>query len=238
MSKARVSLPCRFALLDIEGTVSPLSFVRDVMFPYAGERLETFIKSHWNEPAVLEAARQVAHDCPGVKADGPEGIIAACKALMSRDAKATGLKAIQGMIWDHGFRAGAIRPPLFSDVPDALSAWKCAGLGLGIYSSGSVAAQVQFFRHAEAGDLTPFFSHHFDTTVGPKKEPESYGKIARELERNPGEIAFFSDVVAELDAARSAGMRTVFLDRPGNLPESPGSHPVVSSLALVQWQSA
>jgi len=238
MSKARVSLPCRFALLDIEGTVSPLSFVRDVMFPYAGERLETFITSHWHEPAVLEAARQVAQDCPGVKVDGPEGLIAACKALMGRDAKATGLKAIQGMIWDHGFRAGAIRPPLFSDVPEALRAWKYAGLGLGIYSSGSVAAQVQFFRHAEAGDLTTLFSHHFDTITGPKKQPESYGKIAREVGLNPGEIAFFSDVAAELDAARSAGMRTIFLDRPGNAPESPGSHPVVNSLALVEWQSA
>lgn len=238
MPSARVTLPCRFALLDIEGTVSPLAFVRDVMFPYAGERLEAFVESHWGEPALQEVTRQISADCPGVKIENSVGLTAACKNLMARDAKATGLKALQGMIWDDGFRSGAIRPPLFPDVPDTLRSWKAAGLGLGIYSSGSIGAQVQFFRHTEAGDLTHLFSRHFDTTTGPKKEASSYAKISQILAYQPDEIAFFSDVVAELDAARSAGMRTVFLDRPGNAPESPGDHPAINSLELVQWRSA
>lgn len=238
MPLTRVNLPCRFALLDIEGTLSPLAFVRDVMFPYAGERLQAFVESRWGDPVVREAALQVGRDCPGVAVDTAASLIAACRSLMARDAKATGLKALQGMIWDEGFRSGAIRPPLFSDVPDALRSWKGTGIGLAIYSSGSIPAQVQFFRHSEAGDLTPIFDRHFDTTTGPKKEPGSYESIARELGMRPGMVAFFSDVVAELDAARSAGMCTVFLDRPGNAPEMPGTHPVINSLALIEWLSA
>lgn len=238
MPPVRHGLACRFALLDIEGTVSPLSFVRDVMFPFAGERLQSFVESRWDTPGVREAAIQVGRDCPGRPIETPGALVAECRALMARDAKATGLKALQGLIWDEGFRSGAIKPPLFEDVPDALREWKRQGIVLGVYSSGSIAAQVQFFRHAEAGDLTPLFSRHFDTTTGPKKEPGSYLAIAGALRLEPGKVAFFSDVAAELDAARKAGMATVFLDRPGNAPDSPGIHPVVTSLAQVEWISA
>jgi len=48
---------------------------------------------------------------------------------------------------------------------------------------------------------------YFDTTTGPKTAPESYERIAAALERSPGDVLFVSDVTAELDAARRAGMR-------------------------------
>jgi enolase-phosphatase E1 len=35
----------------------------------------------------------------------------------------------------------------------------------------------------------------------------------------PGDIVFLSDVVAELDAARDAGMRTVLVDRREDYPQ-------------------
>jgi len=231
----RFRLSCRFALLDIEGTVSPLSFVRDVMFPFAAERLAEFINASWGSPELKEVARQVGVDLGLPVATTPGALIESCRAMMARDAKATGLKSLQGMIWDRGFRSGDIRPPLFDDVPSALASWKRAGIGLGIYSSGSVAAQLQFFRHSLAGDMTPLFSSHFDTTIGSKRQAESYGAIARELGRHPETIAFFSDVSGELDAALSAGMRTVFLRRPGNSPDDPGAHPVIDDLGLIEW---
>lgn len=231
----RVRLSCRFALLDIEGTVSPLSFVRDVMFPFAAERLAEFINASWGSPELKEVARQVGVDLGLPVATTPGALIESCRAMMARDAKATGLKSLQGMIWDRGFRSGDIRPPLFDDVPSALASWKRAGIGLGIYSSGSVAAQLQFFRHSLAGDMTPLFSSHFDTTIGSKRQAESYGAVARELGRHPETIAFFSDVSGELDAALSAGMRTVFLRRPGNSPDDPGAHPVIGDLGLIEW---
>ncbi|MBU6295508.1 MAG: acireductone synthase [Planctomycetes bacterium] len=212
-----------------------MSFVRDVMFPFAAERLAEFINASWGSPELKEVARQVGVD-PGVPvATTPGALIESCRAMMARDAKATGLKSLQGMIWDRGFRSGDIRPPLFDDVPSALASWKRAGIGLGIYSSGSVAAQLQFFRHSLAGDMTPLFSSHFDTTIGSKRQAESYGAIARELGRHPETIAFFSDVSGELDAALSAGMRTVFLRRPGNSPDDPGAHPVIDDLGLIEW---
>jgi enolase-phosphatase E1 len=205
------------------------------MFPFAAERLAEFINASWGSPELKEVARQVGVDLGLPVATTPGALIESCTAMMARDAKATGLKSLQGMIWDRGFRSGDIRPPLFDDVPSALASWKRAGIGLGIYSSGSVAAQLQFFRHSLAGDMTPLFSSHFDTTIGSKRQAESYGAIARELGRHPETIAFFSDVSGELDAALSAGMRSVFLRRPGNSPDDPGAHPVIDDLGLIEW---
>ena len=45
----------------------------------------------------------------------------------------------------------------------------------------------------------------------------------------PGEILFLSDVTAELDAARDAGMQTGLLLRPGNKPAEANGHPVYRS---------
>lgn len=175
-----------------------MSFVRDVMFPFAAERLAEFINASWGSPELKEVARQVGVDLGVPVATTPGALIESCRAMMARDAKATGLKSLQGMIWDRGFRSGDIRPPLFDDVPSALASWKRAGIGLGIYSSGSVAAQLQFFRHSLAGDMTPLFSSHFDTTIGSKRQAESYGAIARELGRHPETIAFFPMFQANL----------------------------------------
>ena len=228
-------LSCSVALLDIEGTVSPLAFVRDVMFPFAAERLDTFVERHWLDSAVVEIASQVARDTDNTELRTPAELVAACRALMARDAKATGLKALQGLIWDEGFRSGALRPPLFEDVPETLKLWRQLGVGLSIYSSGSIGAQIQFFQHAEAGDLTALFTRHFDTTTGPKKVSTSYSAIAKELGFATSQVAFFSDIVDELDAARQAGMITVLVERPGNPPVSANGHPALRDFREVVW---
>lgn len=230
-----LTLSCRVALLDIEGTVSPLAFVRDVMFPFAAERLESFVSGKWCEPAMAEIARQVACDTGETELLTPAEVVKACRALMARDAKATGLKALQGLIWDEGFRSGALRPPLFEDVPETLKTWRQSGIDLAIYSSGSIGAQIQFFRHAEAGDLTPLFSRHFDTTTGPKKVSASYSTIAGKMGLAPNQVAFFSDIVEELDAARHSGMVTVLAERPGNPPVSANGHPAISDFWEIEW---
>jgi len=136
--------------------------------------------------------------------------------LMDSDVKATGLKQLQGLIWQSGFEGGELKAHVYEDVPPALTAWNEAGKDVRIYSSGSVQAQKLFFGHSIAGDLLSQFRGHYDTTTGPKKEAESYRGIASEFRLPPGEILFLSDVVAELDAARTAGMQTAFVVRPGN----------------------
>jgi enolase-phosphatase E1 len=140
------------------------------------------------------------------------------------------------VIWDEGYRTGALRSHVFPDVPPALAAWREAGIRLRVFSSGSVRAQKLLFAHTEAGDLTPLFEGFHDTTTGPKREASSYTAIADAYGLPAGEILFLSDVREELDAAAGAGMRTGMLVRPGNRPAEPGGHPVYRDFGEINWR--
>lgn len=223
-----ISFTGKAILLDIEGTTSSVSYVFEVLFPFARTHLDAFLQRHWEDPAVVAAAEQIAREtgaaslaawCGNASAPEQQDRLAAeIRRLMDRDVKSTGLKELQGLIWKEGFLGGELRSHVYPDVPPALRSWKDAGLGVWIYSSGSIGAQKLFFGHTEEGDLLPFLHGHFDTTTGPKKEADSYRNIAREIGIPPADILFASDIVAELDAAREAGMQTVVLLRPGNAP--------------------
>ncbi len=218
-----------WVLLDIEGTTSNLAFVHDVLFPYARARMRDFLSAGQGESIVTEVLDQVARDagagsfqdwCPQGLAspDGLEWVVAHLHGLMDRDAKVTGLKRLQGLIWEGGYRDGTLRSHVFDEVPRVLKVWQQEGIGLAIYSSGSVAAQKLYFGHTIAGDLLGCFSHHFDTAVGGKREAASYRRIADELGGDPGKILFVSDVAEELDAAAEAGFQTALAERVGNRP--------------------
>ena len=114
-------------------------------------------------------------------------------------------------------------------MPPALERWTRGGIRCCVYSSGSIAAQKNFYRHAEAGDLSGYIQANFDTTTGPKRESGSYAKIAAALNADADSVTFFSDVAEELNAARAAGMRTVLIVRSGNKPAPEGhGHRVAS----------
>ena len=138
--------------------------------------------------------------------------------LMDRDRKSPGLKLLQGMIWDEGYRSGELKGEVFPDVPPALGRWRDAGIHVAIYSSGSVAAQLLLFRHSNYGDLTHLISGYFDTRTGPKTAKTSYESIASAMGCEPREVMFFSDAVRELDPAREAGCHTRLVMREGNAP--------------------
>ena len=193
-------------LLDIEGTTTPIAFVTDTLFPYARARLVSFLSR-----------------------EGRADEASAFLAEMDRDSKSTELKAVQGRIWEDGYRSGELTGTVFDDVPRAFARWQSAGTPIAIFSSGSVLAQQWLFRRSSAGDLTPFISQYFDTEVGPKRDPASYARIAATVALPPSSITFVSDVVAELDAARAAGMQTIMSLRPGNHPQPPHDHRVVHS---------
>jgi enolase-phosphatase E1 len=148
---------------------------------------------------------------------------------MDRDRKSTALKALQGRIWDEGFRAGLLRAPVYPDVAPALGRWNAGGVEACIFSSGSVLAQRLVFGHSSAGDLTPLLAAFFDTTTGPKREPDSYRSIAAVRGRAPTDWLFLSDTAEELDAARAAGMQTALVVRPGAAERAVTAHPVVRS---------
>lgn len=157
----------------------------------------------------------------------PDSVAAYVLWLMDADRKSTGLKSLQGKIWEAGYRTGELLGQVFADVPPALARWRRQQRDVCIYSSGSVPAQQLLFSHSTAGDLTPSIRAYFDTTSGPKTEPDSYRRIAGALERSPSEMLFVSDVVAELDAARQAGMGTALCVRSSEAPANTGAHPVV-----------
>lgn len=204
-------------LTDIEGTTSSISFVRDVLFPYARRALPAFVQSHRDDPEVRRWLDAAALDMGGISSDNR--IVEILQQWIDEDRKHTALKALQGMIWQHGYGGGDYRAHIYPDAARSLEAWDAAGHAIHVYSSGSVAAQKLFFAHSEAGDLIPLFSGFFDTTVGGKREADSYRRIAREIGHSPDAIIFLSDVVEELDAAREAGMRTVLVDRREDYPQ-------------------
>lgn len=209
----------RVILTDIEGTTSSLSFVHDVLFPYAAEHIGQFVMDRQVDPEVREQLEQVAARS-GVSANDLPGLIEVLETWIREDRKETPLKALQGMLWEQGYQQGAFRGHVYPDAAEALRRWHDRGLRLYVYSSGSVKAQKLIFGHSDQGDLTPFFSDYFDTRVGGKRDPESYRAILDQIGMEPHTVLFLSDVEAELEAAESAGLRTAWLVRDGDLPQS------------------
>ena len=106
-------------LLDIEGTTTSISFVKDTLFPYVRNVLRDYLDEQWNSDQLrsdIDALRQLQQDdeqtAGGVDGDnvpprlddskGDDHLKASVMAnvtwLMDRDRKATALKQLQGKI--------------------------------------------------------------------------------------------------------------------------------------------
>jgi enolase-phosphatase E1 len=242
----------RVVLLDVEGTTTPMTFVHDVLFPYARARVRSYLEEHLTtDRELVEAARELrdehardvaAAQLPASGSQLPaqnqeleaggwklEALGRYVHWLMDHDRKSHGLKVLQGKIWERGYATGELKGEVYPDVRPALERWTRAGIGIGIFSSGSVLAQKLLFANSTVGDLTTFLRWYFDTTVGPKVEAASYSRIVDAL-RTPAEhMLFISDVVKELDAARQAGLQTIQCVRPPMAPPEPGSCQAIDS---------
>jgi enolase-phosphatase E1 len=213
-------MPVDAVVLDIEGTTTSIEFVTDVLYPYAREHLPNFVRHHRGEPEVAALLNE-AREAGGVWND--EAVVVRMCQWMERDQKVPPLKAMQGLIWEEGYRSGELVTHLYPDVAPALRNWQARGVRLYIYSSGSVHAQQLIYGHTVAGDLTRLLSGYFDTRTGHKREVGSYRRIAEAIGASPQRILFLSDVREELDAARKAGWRTIWLVREG-LPGPAAAH--------------
>ncbi|HEX7817353.1 acireductone synthase [Dyella sp.] len=223
----------RVILTDIEGTTSSISFVKDVLFPFARKRLPAFVETHNDKPQVQHWLHEAAKEAGFIEASRQE-VIELLQRWIDEDRKSTALKALQGMIWKEGYEEGEYRAHMYPEVAARLRAWRNQGLSLYVYSSGSVPAQQLFFGYSEAGDLTPLFSGYFDTQTGPKREKASYERIAAAIDEEPARVLFLSDVIEELDAARDAGFQTGWLIRgPQALPVGP-RHPVYRDFDTIE----
>lgn len=217
-------------ITDIEGTTSRISFVTEVLFPYAARELPGFIRAHLTDAAVapeLDACRALMQQDDAAV----DAIIAQLQQWIAEDQKVTPLKTLQGMVWQQGYQSGAFRGHLYQDAFTALTQWQQQGIKLYVYSSGSVQAQQLLFRYSDFGDVTPLFSDYFDTRIGAKRDISSYAAILQQLQLPPKQVLFLSDVAAELDAAKVLGIATVQLIRDG---QSPSDHPAVSSFSQIE----
>lgn len=234
-----MNAPIRHVLIDIEGTTCPVRFVSETLFPYAAERLEAFLNHHQDDEAVQDLLVQVAQAWKEDRDPSAHSLLQAAPAnpspasrilpylqwLIREDRKLTPLKDLQGMVWEEGYRLGDLQGPLYPDVAPALHRWREGGLGLAVYSSGSVKAQQLLYAHSNAGDLRPLFQHWFDTKLGSKLEPESYRLITGHLDAPPQAVLFISDSPDELKAASASGLSVLLCDRsdsPNNSPNSEG----------------
>ena len=196
---------------DIEGTTSSLSFVHEVLFPYARQRMAQFVAQHADDPAVREQLSEVSQQVGKKLSD--EQAVEQLIEWIDQDKKITPLKALQGMIWQLGYDNGDYQGHVYEDAFHNIKAWSESGISLYVYSSGSVKAQKLLFSHTLYGDMTGLFAGYFDTRIGGKREAGSYLRIAEELKLPAEQVLFLSDIVEELDAAKLAGMQTAMLNR-------------------------
>ncbi|HCU54137.1 MAG TPA: acireductone synthase [Gammaproteobacteria bacterium] len=221
----------RAIVTDIEGTTSSLSFVKDVLFPYARNHLPAFIRRRLDDPLIRVQLQAVA-EAVGQSLNDDQAIDQLIRWI-DEDRKITPLKTLQGMIWETGYRNGDFQGHVYDDAVHHLQAWKSNGIALYVFSSGSVQAQQLLFAHTAHGDLTPLFSGYFDTRIGAKRESAAYEHIARTIKLPPGSILFLSDIREELDAAKTVGFHTAWLIRDGEIPSRP-AHPVARNFDAIR----
>lgn len=210
-------------LADIEGTTGSIAFVRDVLFPYARERIPAFLDEHADDAQVATLIRDAARDA-GLEQLSPDEAATVFLAWMEADLKVTTLKTLQGLIWEAGYRDGTLRGHVYGDAAAGLRRWHDAGHAIYIYSSGSIAAQRLLFAFSDHGDLTGLIDGYFDTTVGAKTDPDSYRRIAQRIGEDPAGIVFLTDAASEVAAAHAAGLKTVWMVRADN-PRHEGPQP-------------
>ncbi|KAF9587829.1 hypothetical protein IFM89_005833 [Coptis chinensis] len=239
-------------LLDIEGTTTPISFVTDVLFPYARDNVRKHLIATYNTEETKDDIKllrsQVEDDLKqgvvGAKSIPPDvagkeevisSVVANVEAMILADRKITALKQLQGHIWRTGFQGDELKGVVFEDVPEALKKWHASGIKVYIYSSGSREAQRLIFGNSNYGDLRRYLCGFFDTSIGNKKETRSYFEISQSVGvDSPSEVLFLTDVYQEAMVAQAAGLEVIISIRPGNepLPENHGFRTIESFVEI------
>lgn len=220
-------------VFDIEGTTTPISFGKDVLFPYSVDWVRQYLESTWELPqtqedvALLVQQGHVDGLCllsltvdvsRSACIDFLTSYVTVCVAADRKDAA---LKQLQGHIWRAGYESGELKSIVFEDTVHCFNRLTALGTQISIYSSGSREAQRLLFKHTELGDLRACISCYFDTAVGGKREVRSYLEILKYLgvdTADAADVLFVTDIYEEAEAAAAAGLDVTLSVRPGNAP--------------------
>ncbi|RCK54674.1 Enolase-phosphatase E1 [Candida viswanathii] len=217
-------MPIDTVILDIEGTVCPITFVKDVLFPYFIQKLPSILApirfplpSPISDPIV-----EILAQLPSSITTSSDTVYLHLKSLVDQDIKDPVLKALQGYVWKQGYESGELKAPVYADSIKFIREY--AG-EIYIYSSGSIKAQILLFGHVDdeekSVDLNSYLKGYFDiTTAGFKNQAASYSKILNEIGKLGESVLFLSDNVNEVRSAIEAGMSSYVVVRPGNAPLS------------------
>ncbi|CCH46168.1 Enolase-phosphatase E1 [Wickerhamomyces ciferrii] len=209
-------------ILDIEGTVAPISFVKETLFPYFLKEIPSIL-SKLQYPISSETSNvieQIVSNFPKDITNSNESLLNHIKSLVNKDIKDSTLKSLQGFIWEKGYENGDIKAPVYDDAIKSIKNWS-ESKKVYIYSSGSVKAQKLLFKYVEFQngviDLNEYLSDYFDiTTSGYKFEKSSYENIIQDIKQSSGNVLFLSDNVSEVSAAKEAGLKSLIVFRNGN----------------------
>lgn len=224
---------------DIEGTTSSSGFAHNVLYPYALKQIGNFIREHHEERDVMRVLVRIG-DRVGIPLHNTEGFVKLLQQWIREDRDDVDLKLLQGMVWERAYKQGLFQSHVYSDVPEVLQRWQDRECNLYTFSSSSVKAQQLYFRFSDFGDMRLLFSGYFDTTMGVKRDVQTYANIAQAIALDPEAILFISDDKDELDAAEAAGMKTTWVIRSQDTSLDPErvrqktSHPVVTSFEQIE----
>jgi len=246
----------RTVLIDIEGTTTSISFVKETLFPYVRQNLKDYIETKWEDGEFKQDYEKLKEQAKKDEEDKLDGFVAITgdkpeeerESLlknilwqMDNDRKTGALKQLQGHMWREAYKTGTVKGHVYEDVPKAFESWTNDGKKIYVYSSGSVEAQKLLFGYSAHGDLLKYFSDFFDTEVGAKQESDSYKNILSKIGEKPSDVVFLTDVVKEAAAAKEAGLSTVIVVREGNAAltdEEKVAYATVNSLLDLTFQTS
>ena len=234
-------------LMDIEGTTTDRHFMSSTLSPFIKTHMKQFLEEAFEWPETKQVVKQLRlaqqsgryKGMPTISIGSKQAVIASVvdnvKWQMKNKTMTSQVKQMQILCWWWGFQKNMITTHVYDDVSTALHKWKSEGIAVGVYSSAIVLAQKLLFVKTIRGNLYPLIDHFFDSSIGEKKNSESYKTIVNTIGCEARKVTFITDSTDEAKAAIGAGLTAVLIERPGKTIDS-GNIKKVTSFAQI-WSS-
>ncbi|XP_013397492.2 enolase-phosphatase E1 [Lingula anatina] len=220
-------------LLDVEGTTSPISFMKNEVNQYVTENIQEYLTKNWESEELQNVITSLREQAQQDKEAGTEGVVEVkaaddpqeeviasitenLKWQMSQEKATTAACQLQSQILREAFKMEKMKGKLFDDVVPALKEVATDSRQVYLFSTTSMDVQKLLFTYSAQGDNSKCLSGFFDSKVGAKTEMESYKNIINDIGVKPEETLYVTDMPAEAQAAGKAGIGVFLLNRPEN----------------------